>query len=131
MTSRLRGFSTESGSSSAPKELKWSERVDLLGRLSRVIFTAFEVPAVLTEVISVINENISRQTNPHVVRAAIECMRVLGGGYVDGSSQLGVVAALTSCGMAWKTLLLDGIHTVSRPPCPSHCFGMHRRAVLT
>ena len=82
--------------------------------MSRLIFIAFETPSRLTEVLSIVTENLSRHTNPHVVRAAVQCMRVLGGGYVDGCiCQVGVASALNTCGMAWRTLLLDGIHMVA------------------
>ena len=53
-----------------------------------------------TEIISVLTDTILRQNNPHVLRAAVSCLRT-----VSLSA-----AAHASCGVAWRALLLEAFH---------------------
>jgi hypothetical protein len=60
-----------------------------------------------TDMISVVTENILRQNNPHVLRAAISSLRT-----IADSTQ-----SNPSCGVAWRALLLEVFHllrTVTR-----------------
>ena len=118
------GGNPSSGSGPSNAELKWSDRVELIeqmsNHLSRIMsgslpFTSsFDPPSILSEVVSVIDQHISGHTNPHVVRAAIQCMRIVGGGAkgFDLSKRVDLLASLSTCGMAWRSLLLNCIHSV-------------------
>ena len=108
IVSRLRGIGPDDSS----KEIKWAERCELLNKLARLCTCAFDNATVLAEMLSVLAENVSRQTNPHVVRAAIQCVKTLGGGYMEGSSAVVAISALNASGLAWRKLLLSALHTV-------------------
>ena len=104
---------TSSGSS----ELKWGDRVQLLGRLNRLLFSSFDSSSsLLLEVISLIEENVTKQTNPHVVKAAIQCAKSLGGGGAEDSASVisisEIRASLVSCSVAWRNLILGCINCV-------------------
>ena len=82
-------------------EFKWAERVETLRRLHNAIInitslttntnhpaasssgtvnSSMGIPEVLlTEVLSVLNINVTKQKNPHVLRSAVCCVRVVGG----------------------------------------------------
>jgi hypothetical protein len=97
-------------------EYKWSERVAALRRLHTVIIniSAFSCnsnggvvngssdipPTLLTEIISALTLCVTRQKNPHVLRSAVCCVRVVGA----------FAASTVSCGVAWRALLLETIH---------------------
>ena len=100
-------------------ECKWAERVEALRRMYNAISnitmssspptpgssgsgsTCTDIPeSLLTEIISVLNISITKQKNPHVLRSAVCCIRVVGG----------CAAGTASCGVAWRTLLLEIIH---------------------
>ena len=96
-------------------EFKWAERVEALRRmghaLSRVAVavtsaggttnTSTDVPeGLLTEVISALTVSVTKQKNPHVLRFAVCCVRVVGG----------FAAGRASCGVAWRTLLVETVH---------------------
>jgi len=79
-------------------DMKWSERTELLKTLQ-------ENPACgdslhVSEVIGIIIETLTKQKNPHVIRAAVRCIRDIG-----HSSMVLMTAAV-----AWRTLLLESIH---------------------
>lgn len=131
IVSRLRGLSSSGtlsanglGSEGSDRELKWSDRVELIGRLSMhlsiivsgaiSLTTSFDPPSLLSEVISSLDQHISGHTNPHVVRACIQCMRILGGGErgLRASRRVDLLVSLNTCGMAWRSLLLNCIHSV-------------------
>ena len=100
-------------------ECKWAERVEALRRMYNATVnitmssspptpggsssgnTCTDIPeSLLTEIISVLNISITKQKNPHVLRSAVCCVRVIGG----------CAAGTASCGVAWRTLLLEIIH---------------------
>ena len=88
-------------------DFKWAERVETLRRLHNAIInitslttninhpassssgtvnSSMGIPeALLTEVLSVLNINVTKQKNPHVLRSAVCCVRVVGG-YAAGRS---------------------------------------------
>lgn len=79
-------------------DMKWSERTELLKTLQ-------ENPACgdsshVSEVIGIVIENLTKQKNPHVLRAAVRCIRDI------GSSSM----VLMTAAVAWRTLLLESIH---------------------
>ena len=87
-------------------DFKWAERVESLRRLHNAIInitslttntsnpassssgtvnSSMGIPeALLTEVLSVLNVNVTKQKNPHVLRSAVCCVRVVGG-YAAGN----------------------------------------------
>lgn len=79
-------------------DMKWSERTELLKTLQ-------ENPACgdslhVSEVIGVIIETLTKQKNPHVIRAAVRCIRDIGHSSI----------VLMTAAVAWRTLLLESIH---------------------
>jgi hypothetical protein len=44
--------------------------------------------------------DVRQQKNPHVLRSAVCCVRVVGG----------FAAGRASCGVAWRTLLVETVH---------------------
>jgi hypothetical protein len=133
IVSRLRGLSSSGtsnsngstlGSGDSDRELKWSDRVELIERLSRhlsvivsgtvSLTTSFDPPSLLSEIISSLDQNISGHTNPHVVRSCIKCIRILGGGEIGlrASRRNDLLSSLNTCGMAWRSLLLNCVHSV-------------------
>ena len=86
-------------------ETKWNERADSLRRMYSN--PACDDPSLITEVITIIMTNIKRQKNPHVLKAAVACVSVVGDS-----------PAVQTQGVAWRSLLLETIHllrTASKP----------------
>ena len=90
-------------------DYKWADRVEALRRLHTVIINIqsnklcdnSDIPSeLLTEMISSLILCVTKQKNPHVLRSAVCCIRVLA---VFASNS-------TTCNVVWKTLLLETIH---------------------
>jgi hypothetical protein len=98
---------------------RWADRAERLGRLGQLVgclstnsasattgsshSSSGASPTAsgmqLSEVISVLHETITRQSNPHVLRAAIGAVRCVGD-----------CCNISMCGVAWRTLLLETMH---------------------
>jgi hypothetical protein len=111
-------LSMQDGNVNAPQEVKWAERSELLLRLANLCTYSFEVQScaetIVTEIITVLMENITKQKNPHVLKATLQCIRRLGGGGSVNSSGSSIneqiSKVLANCGVAWRALLVETIH---------------------
>ena len=96
-------------------DLKWSDRVEALRRLHSAVINvsnacsgpdglinpgAMLSPDLLKLVTSALVLCITKQMNPHVLRSAVCCVRVVGA--FAGSTH--------SCGVTWRALLLETVH---------------------
>jgi hypothetical protein len=97
-------------------DLKWSDRVEALRRLHSAVINisnacpsgldglvnpgAMLSPNLLMLVTSALVLCITKQMNPHVLRSAVCCVRVVGA--FAGSTH--------SCGVTWRALLLETVH---------------------
>jgi len=97
---------------------KWAERTQRLARLGQLVGCSESCNAstnsttmLLTEAISALVDALTKQNNPHVLRAAIGAVRCVG---ECGSQLLGVV------GVAWRQLLLETIHLLRAAAKPVH-----------
>lgn len=97
-------------------DLKWSDRVEALRRLHSAVINISNAclsgpdglviagsmlsPSLLKLVTSALVLCITKQMNPHVLRSAVCCVRVVGA--FAGSTH--------SCGVTWRALLLETVH---------------------
>ena len=97
-------------------DLKWAERVEALRKLHTALINISghsvhgpEIPnAILSEIISSLIQCVIKQKNPHVLRSAVCCIRVVGA----------FVSLSSTCSLSWKSLLLETIHllrSVNKP----------------
>lgn len=92
--------------------MKWAERAGVLQRLSGAISEVISLHTVdscisansnvFSEVITLIADSLGKQSNPHVLVATMGCLRALECG--------GSLA--THCWLAWRALLLEGVHSL-------------------
>ena len=92
--------------------MKWAERAGVLQRLSCAISEVMALHTVdscisansnvFSEVITLIADSLGKQSNPHVLVATMGCLRALECG--------GSLA--THCWLAWRALLLEGVHSL-------------------
>ena len=97
-------------------DFKWTERVESLRRLHTVMMNisghgghSNDLPsALLIEILSALTQCVTKQKNPHVLRSAVCCIRVVGA-FASNSP---------TCNVSWKSLLLETIHllrSVTKP----------------
>ena len=97
-------------------DFKWTERVESLRRLHTVMMnisghggSSNDLPCtLLIEILSALIQCVTKQKNPHVLRSAVCCIRVVGA-FASNSP---------TCNVSWKSLLLETIHllrSVTKP----------------
>jgi hypothetical protein len=88
------------------RDLKWNDRVDLLGRLTKLVESTISLRispshhSLMSEVTSVLVEYVTKQNNPHVLKAVAECVAFVGE----------CMPAQPSNSVAWRLLLLETIN---------------------
>jgi hypothetical protein len=82
-------------------DIKWADRQALLRRLYDLFAESADTSAFpIKETINVLVQTITRQKNPHVLRSAIACVRVVGDN----------ISVLTVNAMVWRLLVVETIN---------------------